>query len=315
MLSTHSYTPFWLCAVQQWHRTTPALGAFLFCLLPPYRSTYQGKLSLLFALSKPLWPLAYQGRRRSSTLVTQSQGLSYDTLSASPVTWGAQRIWDWCLKVVASNFYILYSQQLCWRFVGKGQSCLSQCLDFFLFVLQLLWYTWCKNILFSHASFPPPAPFFLLHACLFVFSLVLVCMQLLELHNSISVFSPLWIAGAFEVYSIFVVADLPKYQTAQKLLFISLKWQPLRFEWADVNINVHWHPMFFLFVFWQSLKYLIHWEQWAVLFFIVLKMLVPFVCLLRHSACIVQYCTHSETLLWVCFGTLHLYYQFVRPSE
>lgn len=130
--------------------------------------------------------------------------------------------------------------------------------DFFLFVLQFLWYTWCKNILFSPVSLPsPPSFFYFMCVCLYVFSLVLVCMQVLELHNSISVCFPLWIAGAFEVYSIFVVADLPKYQRAQKLLFISLKWRPLRFEGADVN-NVHRHPMFFLFVFWQNLKYLIH---------------------------------------------------------
>lgn len=185
------------------------------------------------------------GCRRSSTLVTQSGGLSYDTLSASPVIYGAQRIWDWCLAMVASNFYILYSQQLCWRFVCEGQSCLSQCEEIFsrghkiILKLRISFYLSCsfcdilgvKNILFSPVSLPPPPPFFfLLHVCLFVCVFIGSCM-----HASVGTSQlyfhlfPLWIAGAFEVYSIFVVADLPKYQRAQKLLFISLKWRPLRF--------------------------------------------------------------------------------------
>lgn len=145
------------------------------------------------------------GCRRSSTLVTQSGGLSYDTLSASPVIYGAQRIWDWCLAMVASNFYILYSQQLCWRFVCEGQSCLSQCEEIFsrghkiILKLRISFYLSCSfcDILGVKIScfhlwvcLPPPLFFYFMCVCLYVFSLVLVCMQVLELHNYISICFP-----------------------------------------------------------------------------------------------------------------------------
>lgn len=214
------------------------------------------------------------GCRRSSTLVTQSGGLSYDTLSASPVIYGAQRIWDWCLAMVASNFYILYSQQLCWRFVCEGQSCLSQCEEIFsrghkiILKLRISFYLSCsfcdilgvKNILFSPVSLPPPPLFFFFTSCVSVcmcfhwFLYACKCWNFTTIFPSVSPLNCRCLWSLFNICCSWFT-QIPK-STETALHQSKMTAPEILGGWC--KNNVHRHPMFFWFGVWQNLKYLIH---------------------------------------------------------
>lgn len=156
-------------------------------------------------------------------------------------------------------YYILPTTLLTCR-VCKERSCLPRCvisftrtqnyfetLDFSSFFAS----SFCdilgvKHLFFSPVSFPPP-PLFLLHVCLFVFSLVLVCMQFLELPSPISIFYPfeLQVPLKFIHYLLQLIYPIPK--STETALRQAKMTAPI-FMWANVN-NVYRCPIsFFVFL-------------------------------------------------------------------
>lgn len=274
MLSTHSYTPFWLCAVQQWHRTTPGLGAFLFCLLPPYRSTYQGKLSLLFVLSKPLWPLAYRGVVVEAPLWWHSQGafrtthwvpllsfMGHSAFETDALQWWPPTFTYYtpnnsadvlCVKgrVVCLSVRRFFREdtKLFWNF-GFLFICLAVSVIFLVLKISCF-HLW--------VCLPPPLFFFTscvsVCMCFHWFLYACKCWNFTTIFPSVSPLNCRCLWSLFNICCSWFT-QIPK-STETALHQSKMTAREILGGWC--KNNVHRHPMFFWFGVWQNLKYLIH---------------------------------------------------------
>lgn len=161
---------------------------------------------------------------------------------------------------MASNFYIIYSQQPCWLAVCRAELFVSVW-DFVYEDTKLFSKPWITFSFFASSfcdilgvntscfhlwvSLPPSFFFYFMCVCLCFHWFLYAC----KFWNFSALFPFIPPLNCRCLWSLFIICYswFAQYQKAQKRLFIRRKWQPPIFVWANVN-NVYQHPISFVFL-------------------------------------------------------------------